>query len=63
MEDEITVTIGRDDAGYVVVALREHCMKMRQFADSQTNIRAILNEACERIERVCERVEKELGDG
>lgn len=60
MPDEITIVLDRDDAGYCVVALREHLATMRKYADTQSNIRDILLKACERLESVCTRVEKEL---
>ena len=57
---EITIVLDSDDAGYVAVALREHAAQWRRFADSQTNISDIVGKACERLEKIAARIEKEI---
>lgn len=57
---EITIVLDNDDAGYVAVALREHAAQWRRFADSQTNISGIVTTACERLEKIATRIEKEI---
>ena len=56
---EITIVLDVDDASYTVVALREQTRKMRKIADG-TNLLVALGKAAERIDKVADRIEREL---
>lgn len=58
--DEVTITIEKDDAYYLVVAIREQSHAMRKMADQASNLRPILTKACDHLDRVASRIEKEL---
>lgn len=58
--DEISLALDRDDAGYLVCAIREHNARWRKFAAERTNLSDIINKAVGRLDRVADRIEKEL---
>jgi hypothetical protein len=59
---EITITLDVDDAGPVAVALREQSAKWRKVANSQTNISDVVARACDRLDRIAERIEREMNN-
>lgn len=56
---EITIALDVDDARYTVIALREQTRKMRKIANG-TNLMVALGKAAERIDKVADRIEREL---
>lgn len=56
----VTITLDIDDAGYLAVAPMEHASRMRKLADTSTNIRDLLLKMCDRLERISERISREI---
>lgn len=59
--NHVTITLSDEDAKYAVVVLREHSRRLRKWAADQTNIAPVCTAAADRVERVVERIAREVG--
>lgn len=62
MPDDITVALSREDAGALVVSLRETSRQRRRFIRPGNELGELLARTCNRLEAIADRVEKELSN-